>query len=372
MLHHSRTRIGSWGAAIACIVLASVCALAQSGGGIYVNSNQVNNEVWSYSRAADGTLTFAGKYSTQGNGTGTSFLESQGAIILSRNGKYLYAVNAVSNDITAFSVQPGAQLTFIGKFPSNGLFPNSLALNGTLMYVINHDSDQITAFQVSSQTGAMRPLANSTRNLSTVGGGGAQVSFSPNGKLLIVTERLASKIDTFTVDASGRATGPQVFTSSGERPLGFEFDDNNHLIVSEVRPSAESSYAVSAAGKLRVITGTLIDFGLAACWVANTHKANFPTQYSYTTNTQSDTVSGYAIASDGSLSLVNPTDGITAQLASGAFPLDEVITRDNNYLYVLEGHLPGVGVFQINSDGSLTELQTTTGLPRSSFGMAGN
>ncbi|MBA3915615.1 MAG: beta-propeller fold lactonase family protein, partial [Acidobacteriales bacterium] len=296
---------------------------------------------------------------------------SQGAIILSRNGKFLYVVNANSNDITAFSVQPGAQLSFIGKYSSGGLFPNSLALNGTLMYVINHDSDQITAFRVSSATGALKPLVGSTRNLSTVGGGGAQVSFNRTGTLLIVTERLASKIDTFTVDASGKATDPQVFASSGERPLGFEFDDNNHLIVSEVRPSAESSYGVSRTGKLRVITGTLIDFGLAACWVANTHDPSFPTQYSYTTNTQSDTVSGYAIAADGSLSLLNPSDGITAQLAAGAFPLDEVISSDD-YLYVLEGHFAGVGVFQIGSDGSLSEVQTTTGLPHSSFGMTGN
>nr|MBA3915905.1 hypothetical protein [Terriglobales bacterium] len=63
-----------------CILLASLAAVAQSVGGIYVNTNQVNNEVWSYSRTANGTLTLVGKYSTQGTGTGTSFLESQGAI----------------------------------------------------------------------------------------------------------------------------------------------------------------------------------------------------------------------------------------------------------------------------------------------------
>ncbi|MBA2592341.1 MAG: hypothetical protein H0U97_08830, partial [Gammaproteobacteria bacterium] len=53
-----------------CILLASLAAVAQSVGGIYVNTNQVNNEVWSYSRTANGTLTLVGKYSTQGTGTG--------------------------------------------------------------------------------------------------------------------------------------------------------------------------------------------------------------------------------------------------------------------------------------------------------------
>lgn len=54
--------------------------------------------------------------------------------------------------------------------------------------------------------------------------------------------------------------------------------------------------------------------------VVNTNNPGFPTQYSYVTNTDSDTVSGYNIAANGSLGLLNPSDGITAQLPAKSHP----------------------------------------------------
>jgi hypothetical protein len=120
-----------------------------------------------------------------------------------------------------------------------------------------------------------------------------------------------------------------------------------------------------------LITGALDDFGVAACWTANTNNPAFPSQYSYITNTRADTVSGLRIATDGSVTLLN-ADGITASLPNGAFPLDDVVSADSNYLYVLAQHLPGLIGFRIQSDGSLVEVTTVTGIPTSSFGLAGN
>ncbi|MBA3914003.1 MAG: beta-propeller fold lactonase family protein [Acidobacteriales bacterium] len=355
------------------VMFAGIQVAAQTSGAVYVNGNEnPGNQVWSYARAADGTLTLAGSFATQGNGAGTAVLGSQGSLALAPNGKYLYVVNASSNDITAFAAQPGGMLSFVGRYPSGGKFPDSLGIYGSVLYVLNKVSDQITAFRVSAATGALKPLSGSTRNLSGTHVGGAQVSFNADGTLLTVVEHLSSKIDTYTVSADGRATGPQVFASSGVRPQGFAFDNKGHLLVSEAQPSAESSYSVSSGGQVQVITGTLRDLGLSGCWVANTNNANFPTQYSYVTNTDSDTVSGYNIATDGSLSLLDPSNGITAQLPAKAHPLDEVISSDSNYLYVLEAHLPGVGAYKINSDGSLTQVQTVTGTPRTAYGMTGN
>src|SRR5438552_3825075 len=128
---------------LVALLLSSTIFFAQTTGGVYVNGNQTANNVWAYARAADGTLTLAGSFATQGTGAGMTHLDSQGSIALSQDGKYLFAVNAISNDITAFGVQSGATLRFIGKFPSGGTFPNSLAVFGNLLYVINSGSDQI-------------------------------------------------------------------------------------------------------------------------------------------------------------------------------------------------------------------------------------
>ena len=353
------------------LFLMSAAASAQSTGAIYVNANELtNNEVWSYTRASDGTLTFAGQFATQGSGSGGDNLKSQGSIAVSQNAKFVFAVNANSNDITSFSVQPGAQLIFVSKVPSGGTFPNSLTISGNLLYVLNQGSSRINAFRVS-KAGQLTAIPSSSRKLSGPNVLGGQISFSPDGKLLIVAEHMSNKLDSYTVGSNGLTTGPLVQDSNGPAPLGFAFDHAGHIIVSEVRFSTISSYSVSSAGALTLDTASLDDFGDAACWTANTNNPALPNQYSYITNTRADTVSGLRINSDGSVTLLN-TDGVTAQMPTGAFPLDDVISADNNYLYVLAQHLPGLIGYRIQSDGSLVQVTEVTGIPTSSFGLAGN
>jgi 6-phosphogluconolactonase len=94
------------------------------------------NTVEMFSRATTGILTRVGSFSTQGTGTGVVELESQGAVALNLAHTHLYAVNAGSNDVTAFSVTPSG-LTFINRFSSGGSGPNSLAVHGNLLYVLN-------------------------------------------------------------------------------------------------------------------------------------------------------------------------------------------------------------------------------------------
>ncbi|HEX8962282.1 MAG TPA: beta-propeller fold lactonase family protein, partial [Rhodocyclaceae bacterium] len=61
------------------------------------------NAVAAFMRAADGSLTPAGAVPTGGNGSGGT-LGSQGALVLSDEGDWLYAVNAGSNTISFFTV----------------------------------------------------------------------------------------------------------------------------------------------------------------------------------------------------------------------------------------------------------------------------
>src|SRR5437764_9365552 len=145
------------------VLVLTAAGFAQTTGAMYVNTNTASNTVWVYTRASDGTLTFAGSYPTQGAGSGTGNLSSQGAIILSRNGKILFVVNAGSNEITSFQVQSGGTLAFASKVASAGIFPNSLAIFGNLLYVLNAGSPaRINAFRVGT-TGGMTRISNSAR-----------------------------------------------------------------------------------------------------------------------------------------------------------------------------------------------------------------
>lgn len=344
-------------------------SVAQTTGAVFVNANATNNQVWMYKRAKNGNLSLVGSFSTQGVGGGNTGLSSQGGVALGSGNKFLYAVNASSNEITAFQVK-STGLTFIGKVASGGTFPNSIAVFGNLLYVLNSQgtSANITGFKIQSN-GSLRALSNSTRPLSAALPKPAQVGFTPDGATLIVAEINTNNIDTYSIGLDGRATGPTVQASAGSGPFGFAFDNGGHLVISEVTMSSASSYTVSG-GVLHVVTGALKDFGKAACWVANTSNPTLPQQYSYITNTGSDTVSGFAIAADGSISLLD-ADGKTAVLVAGAHPLDMAISSDSKYLYVLEQLLPGIASFVIQPDGSLVQIQDLPGIPSTSYGMTG-
>src|SRR5207244_828413 len=73
---------------------------------IYTLTNQPSgNAVAIFTQNADGSLAAAGAVSTGGLGSGAG-LGSQGSVTLSENGRLLFAVNAGSNEISAFRVTP--------------------------------------------------------------------------------------------------------------------------------------------------------------------------------------------------------------------------------------------------------------------------
>src|SRR2546429_4139450 len=93
-------------AALQAARAADVSAAVSDPGAVYTLTNQVaGNAVAVFARGADGRLTAAGTVSTGGTGTGAS-LGSQSAVTLSDDGRWLFAVNAGSNDVSVFSVSP--------------------------------------------------------------------------------------------------------------------------------------------------------------------------------------------------------------------------------------------------------------------------
>jgi 6-phosphogluconolactonase (cycloisomerase 2 family) len=81
-------------------------------------------------------------------------------------------------------------------------------------------------------------------------------------------------------------------------------------------------------------------------------------KYTYTTNTGSGSVTGYAIGDDGSLTLLD-ADGVTGVTGPGSTPIDEALSRDSRFLYVLNAGTDTVSIFAVEWDGSLTPLGET-------------
>ncbi len=341
---------------------------AGSPGAVYVLTNtSSNNAVAVFNRAADGTLTAAGTVGTGGSGAGGG-LGSQGALAFSEDHRWLFAVNAGSNEISAFSIQPSG-LTLAGKAASAGVRPVSLTVHDHRLFVLNQgdagNPGNISGFKIGDH-GELWGVNGSTKPLSSnaVGSaiGAAQVSFSPNGDSLVVTEKGTSKIDVYGTNG-GSVWGPNVFNSAGAVPFGFAFSQRGALIVSEAATNSVSSYRLHD-GQLSTVTATAPTFQLAPCWVAVTDNG----KYAYAADAHNGFITGYKVANDGSLSILN-ANGNTAN--PGGVPLDLAFSNNSQYLYALNGGSHSLNAFAVNGDGSLTTIVLTgISLPASAVSVA--
>ena len=123
---------------------------------------------------------------------------------------------------------------------------------------------------------------------------------------------------------------------------------HNHAIVSEAASGSLSSYWVGG-NTFSVISSAVVNGQVAACWVAISNNG----KYAYTTNAGSGTISSYAIADDGSLTLLNPTAGVTG---GGSSPVDMAFSNNGAFLYALGNGSHTITMFAMGADGSLNNL----------------
>ena len=345
-------------------------------GAVYVLTNQVENAVAVFRRDAKGMLTSAGEFLTggagdpipQGTDPETDPLASQGALIIGSGNRFLFAVNAGSNQISVIKIKKN-ELTMVDLVDSGGVRPISLALHEDLLYVLNEGgTPNITGFTVGDN-GTLTPLAGSTQPLiGDVAADPAQISFGSDGSLLVVTEKAGNRIDTYTIDDDGLASAPIDNPSNGMTPFGFAFNDSGTLVVSEAfggapNASAASSYSAPDTGILSVVSGSVANSQTASCWVVITNSG----ELAFVSNTGSGTISSYSIGDDETLSLVSSVVGTTGDESS---PIDMALSNNSRFLYVHAGGSQAVVSFRVNKDGSLTMIDTDGGLPLGAQGIA--
>ena len=355
----------------------------------YIQTNSPSgNVVKVYNRAKSGELKAGKSYKTGSAGSGSlrpatpfPFTESTGSVALSHNGRLLFAVNHGGNTVTSFQVtQKG--LKRVSTMPSGGAGPLSVTVspNNKLVYVVNEANPAtIFGFTVNSKN-VLKPMGDSTRTLAYPGGFPGQIRFSPNGKVLVVTDRESGPgqepdhIETFTVAKNGRVKAAPPTLSPGQTPFGFTFTASGALVVTypdndRLNTSSVGSYTTSNSGAL-----TPVDIeptnATATCWIVVT-----PDQkYVYVSNTLSTSISLFGVSSGGQLTPINLSAGTT----QGA-PLEITISHDGKFLYAANVD-PGViandpnartdvDIFRIGAGGALTKVGTgATGLPTTTSG----
>jgi 6-phosphogluconolactonase (cycloisomerase 2 family) len=323
-------------AALALLGVPAAAALADPGA-LYTQTNDpAGNVVQAFDRDARGGLTPAGTFPTGGLGLAT-LGGRQGAVELSDDESTVYAVNAGSGSVSALRVRRhGLELASVTS--SGGSAPDSVDEHHDRVYVLNSGgTPNVTAFR-AGRDGSLEQIGSQDLPGAL---GAAQVTVSPGGDALVVSERLSNRLETLPLDSEGRPGAPVVTASSGAVPFGFAFGHRDDMVVSEAGASTVSSYRLDS-GALSVVTGSLpVGFG-AACWVAVSPNGRF----TYTGNA-SGSISGFTIGRDGALRPLGTTPTPS--------PRDLDFSRDGRYLYAVSPTGRATG-YRVGSDGSLEQV----------------
>src|SRR5260370_11641659 len=166
-------------------------------------------------------------------------------------------------------------------------------------------------------------IPNSIRYLSATNTGRSPTTFSPDGRFLLLTEKITNNIDVFSVRSDGALSQPTITPD----PIPGVFDvvfspDGAALIVQtgaagSQNASSVSSYLVQADGTLLSVTGSVPTQGTFACWIALTPNG----QFAFASNTLSSSISGFAICGSGTLTAL--------PLAVVAFLPNRALTPDS-------------------------------------------
>ncbi len=369
---------------VALPAAAQTPTMATPAGAVYTMTNAPEgNAVVAFARGTDGALTKLGMFPTGGNGTGVKRLPkmeadngidplvSNASLVLSCNGRMLFAVNAGSNTVTCFQVRPDATLAAVGVTPTGGTAPNGVAMHGDLVYIANAGSPakgeaaSLTGFRCDPN-GRLVAMAQSARPLSSAKAHPAHALFSPKGDFLLVTEIMTDKISVYRVGPTGLLSAP-ASTDAAKDSFGMCFTGPYRFVVTEAQGGAKmggtgkasvSSCILSTEGAITPVSKSVGNNQTAACWA----QVSCDGRFVYSSNTDSGNISCYTHnAEDGSIKLgkevaamMKPEKGET----SG--PIDSAMSRDGKFFYQLYSANGAVVGYRVEKNGDLTPMDKGT------------
>ena len=333
-------------------------------GAVYVQTNEPENRVIAFRRAADGALEKLGASATGGAGSGMPHLQSQGSVVLSGDGRRLLVTNAASGDVSVFAVSADG-LELLETVASGGASPRSVAERDGLVYVLNAADPSLAGFRFGE--GGLEPVPASRRALAA-GADPAQAGFSPDGAKLVVTERGTNAISFHEVRADGTLGEAQSEPSSGPTPYGFAFAGGGTLVVTEAfgaeKGKAAASSYVLANGSATPVSRSVGNGRSEICWAVATKDGRF----AFTTNFADGAISRYAVAADGALVLEDAVAGVAVEGETGL--RDEDLSADGRFLYAIDADSRRIFGWSVGDGGALAPVGSWEGLPATVAGLA--
>jgi 6-phosphogluconolactonase len=336
-----------------------------SAGAVYVQTNAVPNEVIAFRRSGDGSLDRIGSVATGSDGTGSPHLTSQGSVALTRDGRHLLVTNAATDDLSVFSVASDGSIELRHRVRT-GDAPKSVDEREGLVVVLNTGEPGLASFRLNDD--GIEPIEGGEQALAASDADPAQIGFSSDGSMVVITQRGTDSIVTYEVASDGTFGASQEIASEGPTPYGFAFTSGGTLVVTEAfraekGAAAASSYAI-VDGSLETRTSSVGNGRSEICWAVVTPDDRF----AFTTNFADGAVSRFAIAADGSLSLEDATAGIAVEGMPGL--RDEDLSSDGRFLYAIDADGGRIYGWSVDAEGTLEPVGSWDGMPETMAGLA--
>lgn len=131
-------------------------AFHQSGRWVYSLQEEASTLITFDYDSAQGRL--AAKQTISSLPTGFRGTDFTSEVMISADGRFLYAANRLHDSIAWFSIGSAGTLTFAGEEWTRGDYPRSFNIDpsGNFLYSCNQRADAITTFRVNRKTGALK------------------------------------------------------------------------------------------------------------------------------------------------------------------------------------------------------------------------
>jgi YVTN family beta-propeller protein len=174
-------------------------------------------------------------------------------LVLSADGRYLYALNTADDRLEIFSAQ-GEQLRSVGE-TTVGLRPVALALHGKTAWVVNHLSDSVSVVDIGDPS---RPRLMHTLQVGDEPRG-IVVAGTKGDRIFVATARPGEsftpgigRAQLWEFDAERPATPPRILTLFGAKPRALAVSADGRYVYAAIYLSGNGTTTVSGEDAARL------------------------------------------------------------------------------------------------------------------------
>jgi 6-phosphogluconolactonase len=298
---------------------------------------------------------------TVSNGTGTAAGANITSVTVAclNMGQFAYTANNQSDSVSQWKIDPASgNLTQAGANIAVGHSPDavSLAPNGKWAFTATDSGLKIYAFSIDPNTGALTAVPGSPFANSQFASGhpNPDIAVDPTSHYLYLASLNDGSVGGFAIDQNTGALtalpGAPYMAGAGAGAIPAFSPNGKFLYVMNQTANSVSAYAVNTDGSLSNVTGSPFATGVTTpTWISFTPNGSF----AYVSGSVSNNIAAFT---------ADPNSGALTPIASGiyatndSYPADITIDSAGKHLYVPNKHGATISAFTINGDGTLTSV----------------